>query len=91
MIIHAPISIGELLDKLTILNIKIERIKDVDKLNNIINEQKELKAIADKLNAPIELPLLYDKLLSVNSGVGIPLDSYICNIRHLAVCNLITI
>ena len=66
MIIHAPMSIGELLDKLTILNIKIERIKDVDKLNNIINEQKELKAIADKLNAPIELPLLYDKLLSVN-------------------------
>jgi hypothetical protein len=66
MIIHAPISVGELLDKLTILNIKMQRIKDVDKLNNIFNEQKELKAIADKLNSPIGLSLLYEQLLSVN-------------------------
>jgi hypothetical protein len=66
MIIHAPISVGELLDKLTILNIKMQRIKDVDKLNNIFNEQKELKAIADKLSSPIGLSLLYEQLLSVN-------------------------
>jgi hypothetical protein len=66
MIIHAPISVGELLDKLPILNIKMQRIKDVDKLNNIFNEQKELKAIADKLNSPIGLSLLYEQLLSVN-------------------------
>lgn len=66
MIIYAPISVGELLDKLTILNIKMQRIKDIDKLTNVMNEQKELKALADKLDAPVGLDILYKQLLSVN-------------------------
>ena len=67
MIIQAPISAGELLDKLTILNIKMERIKDIDKLNNVMLEQKELKAIADKLPAPVGLDVLYKQLFQVNN------------------------
>lgn len=67
MIIQAPISVGELLDKLTILNIKMERIKDIDKLNNVMLEQKELKAIADKLPAPVGLEVLYKQLFQVNN------------------------
>lgn len=67
MIIQAPISVGELLDKLTILNIKMERIKDIDKLNNVMLEQKELKAIADKLPAPVGLDVLYKQLFQVNN------------------------
>jgi hypothetical protein len=66
MIIQAPISIGELLDKLTILNIKMERIKDIDKLNNVMIEQKELKALADTLPTPVGLDILYKQLLAVN-------------------------
>ncbi len=38
MTIKASISYGEFLDKLTILEIKKERIKDKDKLQNIQNE-----------------------------------------------------
>ena len=67
MIIQAPISVGELLDKLTILNIKMERIKDIDKLNNVMLEQKELKAIADKLPASVGLDVLYKQLFQVNN------------------------
>ena len=47
MIIEAPISIGELIDKLTILEIKLTNINDPSKLPNI---DKEHKLLASKLN-----------------------------------------
>lgn len=37
-LIHAPISYGELLDKITILEIKSERIADAHKLRNVRDE-----------------------------------------------------
>jgi hypothetical protein len=67
MIILAPISVGELLDKLTILNIKMERISDADKLKNVMTEQKELKEKADVLPPTVGLSILYEQLLSVNT------------------------
>lgn len=66
MKILAPISVGELLDKLTILIIKMEKIKDSDKLKNILYEHSELKKLADNLKAPIGLAKLYENLLEVN-------------------------
>lgn len=39
-----PISVGELLDKLTILRIKSERISDPDKLANVRRELEALEA-----------------------------------------------
>jgi len=42
MSIRVPISVGELLDKLTIVRIKSERISDPDKLANV---QRELEAL----------------------------------------------
>jgi len=42
MSIDVPISVGELLDKLTILRIKVERIGDPDKVANV---QRELDAL----------------------------------------------
>jgi Family of unknown function (DUF6165) len=44
--ILAPISIGELIDKITILEIKSERISDGEKLRNITVELDLLSAIA---------------------------------------------
>lgn len=67
MIIYAPISIGELLDKLTILNIKMQRINDKDKLANILIEHKELKELADKLEPKLGLNVLYMQLYNVNN------------------------
>jgi len=36
--IHVPVSFGEVLDKITILEIKREQIKDLQKLNNVEHE-----------------------------------------------------
>lgn len=49
MNILAPISVGELVDKITILLIKQERIHDPDKLININSELEQLTAILDTL------------------------------------------
>ena len=42
MKINTPISVGELVDKLTILEIKLAMIKDEDKLNEVKNEKEQL-------------------------------------------------
>lgn len=49
MIILAPISVGELVDKITILEIKYERVNEPNKRHNIRVELDELK----KIYAPI--------------------------------------
>ena len=45
MKILAPISLGELVDKITILEIKTERVKDSEKRHNIRVELEELSLI----------------------------------------------
>jgi len=45
MKILAPISLGELVDKITILEIKMERVKDSEKRHNIRVELQELSLI----------------------------------------------
>ena len=44
-LINTPISVGELLDKITILEIKSEKIKDTEKLKNINHELSLLTEI----------------------------------------------
>ena len=51
MTIQATISFGEFLDKLTILEIKSERIKDSQKLQNIKNELNIVKELWQKNSA----------------------------------------
>jgi hypothetical protein len=52
--ILAPVSIGELIDKITILEIKAERITDPGKLRNVATELAGLRAIRSQagLDAP---------------------------------------
>lgn len=50
--ITIPVAVGELLDKITILEIKNEMIRDKEKLQNI---QKELKLLKEKAK-DIEVP-----------------------------------
>ena len=45
MEILVPISLGELYDKISILRIKEEKIKDHDKLINIVNELEQLSIL----------------------------------------------
>jgi VIT1/CCC1 family predicted Fe2+/Mn2+ transporter len=58
------VSNGEIIDKLTIIQIKLERIKDKSKLSNLMNEFQELKSAAD-LILSVEDPL-YKALYEVN-------------------------
>lgn len=46
--ILSPISVGELIDKITILEIKFEKIKDKDKLKNIAKELKILNILCQE-------------------------------------------
>lgn len=49
MLIEAPISLGELIDKITILEIKVVQIKDGSKLKNVSHELNILNAKLDVL------------------------------------------
>ena len=49
MIVRIPVSVGELVDKVTILEIKIKMIKNKDKLFEVKKELSLLKKIFIKL------------------------------------------
>lgn len=67
MLIHTPVSVGEVIDKLTILQIKSERIDDSDKLVNICKEQSLLAEILEKDVLPSnELAALTNQLKQIN-------------------------
>jgi len=65
MIVMAPISVGELIDKITILQIKQQEIKNLEKKNNITVELTELQQICNSLQLP-DISELQDKLYHVN-------------------------
>jgi Family of unknown function (DUF6165) len=68
MNVNAPISIGELIDKLTILEIKLAEISDREKLGNVKREYETLLAAApDGLLASEEVAALREKLKAVNA------------------------
>ena len=51
--VHAPISVGDLIDKITILQIKEDEFEDEVKLANVRNELRELNKLVAKLTANI--------------------------------------
>ena len=68
MKVLAEISVGELFDKITILNIKTNKIDDEQKLNNIYLELNTLKEQTSKINVSDKTSLedLVSKLQSIN-------------------------
>ena len=70
--ILVEVSIGELLDKISILEIKKEKIKDPDKLNFINNEHAILRDQQDKnVNSDEKLNKLFTSLKEINSKLWI--------------------
>lgn len=63
MLVEIPVSVGELVDKVTILEIKLEFAKDDSKISNI---NRELVYLTDKLNDIAFPKFHYDTLKSVN-------------------------
>lgn len=65
--ILVPTSPGELVDKLTILQIKSERVTDAAKLQNIHHEQTRLDQIARRhLKVEPKLQVMWDQLYRIN-------------------------
>lgn len=70
MPILVPVSWGELLDKITILEIKNQRIEDAAKRANIVRELDALNTVVDAQPAmPPEARTLIDELRSVNEAL----------------------
>ena len=64
MIIYAPVSLGELIDKITILQIKKEKMSG-DKLRNVEKELNYLNKICNVMDIQIELRF-YAELKIIN-------------------------
>ena len=70
--ISIPVSWGELIDKITILEIKKDRIPDEDKLANVKKELQSLKAIFEEnCSEPEKILELQEKLRAVNEHMWI--------------------
>lgn len=76
--IHVPISIGELYDKITILEIKKEKIQDENKLFNINIEYNQLQPlIKDILDIDY-----FNKLKNINLNIWIIEDHIRIKEKH---------
>lgn len=72
-----PVSIGELVDKLTILQIKSEKISDPSKLNNVRNELAGLTEVwancavntTDVKNMVLDLKTVNEKLWKIEDDI----------------------
>ena len=70
--IIVEVSIGELLDKISILEIKQEKIKDPEKLKFINNEHSILKSQLEKnIKSDEKLNELYQSLKKINSKLWV--------------------
>ncbi len=71
MIINTPVSLGELVDKISILHIKNNNIKDENKLKLVREELEELnKTLNSHINRE-EVEKYLDSLIDINSKLWI--------------------
>ena len=71
MIISTPVSLGELVDKISILHIKNKNIKDDDKLKLIREELKLLTITLDGHLKKNDIQEFLDALIKINSELWI--------------------
>lgn len=64
--INIPVSVGELFDKVSILELKLHKIDDENKLINIKKEYDFLREIALNLDADFQSQNLYKLLYKIN-------------------------
>ena len=70
--ILVEVSVGELFDKISILEIKKDKIKDEEKLKYIVNEYNLLKEqMVDKVKLNEKLSGLFDTLKDINSKLWV--------------------
>ena len=75
MLINTPISLGELLDKISILLIKKENIKDKSKSRLINNELKFLEQTLTKTKNKTKVQKYLKQLININSKLWVIVDT----------------
>ena len=69
-IIHVPVSPGEVLDKITILEIKSERMDDPEKITNVKRELELLQASwRQSVNEDETVQRIHSKLKAINEAL----------------------
>ena len=71
MIISIPVSLGELVDKISILHIKNINIKDNEKLKIVKEEMEILNNILDEKIQREDIQVYLDSLIEINSKLWI--------------------
>tara|TARA_Y100001960_G_scaffold236526_1_gene249073 strand:+ start:221 stop:604 length:384 start_codon:yes stop_codon:yes gene_type:complete len=69
MLVNTPISIGELMDKISILRIKLKNITDKNKLNFINEELSLLESSLNKIIQDAKVNEYLEMLIDVNSNL----------------------
>jgi hypothetical protein len=65
--IEIPISVGELIDKLSILQVKKQKLKNEDKLKIVENEFSQLKRLSEKFLENDVISKTFEELVDTNS------------------------
>ena len=66
MIVYVPVSVGELIDKITILRIKLDHARTPTQKHNISTELNQLEAILDQLELSADITTHTSQLHAVN-------------------------
>jgi len=93
MIISVPISIGELCDKYTILQIKKDKITELHKLSKIENELLYLKPFIDQYNISVdklnELKSVNEKLWEIENNIRNKESQSLFDIEFIELARLV--
>jgi hypothetical protein len=71
MNIQCPVSLGELVDKISILRIKLEKITDEKKREHVALEEAALTKTLEKLNLPNTINEHMQKMIDINTKLWI--------------------
>jgi hypothetical protein len=66
MIVYAPVSVGELIDKITILQIKLAHARTPEQAQHIATELSELNQVLIRLDLPVDISQETAQLYAVN-------------------------
>jgi len=66
MIVYIPVSVGELIDKITILQIKLSHARTPEQAQHVATELAELNQVLIRLNLPVDITKETAQLHAVN-------------------------
>ena len=75
-----PVSVGELIDKITILEIKLVKLSKQEQLTHVSNELHLLQNVLAQLNCNEKIKSMIDELKKVNLDIWMLMDLVFANL-----------